>query len=456
MRKVELNTMSNIKYETIKKLVDTNGNKHRAAETLGCSYRSINRLIIVYKRFGKEGFLHGNTFKKPANAKSEELKEIIINLYKDKYYDANFVHFNELLKRIENINVSDYFIYKLFRSINILAPECTKRVYKKTQEIIKAKIDNKKKLTTEEQDLIVSRNILDPEENHARIPRTKYFGERVEIDASNHNWFGKNKSTLHGAIDCSTGAILALYFDKEETLKGYYGMFNQILMNYGAPYQFVADNRSVFIHNGLNKKNRVLEKNTKTQFGYACSLLGTNIKTSSIPQHKPRIEKLWHTLQKRLPVEFRVANIKTIEEANEFLNQYIPNYNLRFALPINYTTSVMELIDKNKINDFLSIYTTRSFKASTLKYNNKFYQAYKNDKLVNFKDKVEALVIKTYDNRMICNVDETIYKLVELLERRENSKEFDLKSDVKKKSNWVPPMDHPWKKASFLNYLKNH
>ncbi|MGN8857485.1 helix-turn-helix domain-containing protein, partial [Catenibacterium mitsuokai] len=48
------------KYEIIKKLVETNGNKKRAATRLGCTVRTINRLIIKYKEQGKKGFVHGN------------------------------------------------------------------------------------------------------------------------------------------------------------------------------------------------------------------------------------------------------------------------------------------------------------------------------------------------------------------------------------------------------------
>ena len=48
MRKVELRMNEQNKYEIIKKLVDTNGNKKRAATKLGCTVRTINRLIIKY------------------------------------------------------------------------------------------------------------------------------------------------------------------------------------------------------------------------------------------------------------------------------------------------------------------------------------------------------------------------------------------------------------------------
>lgn len=55
MRKVELRMNEQNKYEIIKKLVETNGNKKRAATRLGCTVRTINRLIIKYKEQGKKG-----------------------------------------------------------------------------------------------------------------------------------------------------------------------------------------------------------------------------------------------------------------------------------------------------------------------------------------------------------------------------------------------------------------
>ena len=58
------------------------------------------------------------------------------------------------------------------------------------------------------------------------------FGEEVQIDASEHIWFGNQKSHLHAAIDDSTGQVLAAYFDKQETLNGYYNIYYQILIKY--------------------------------------------------------------------------------------------------------------------------------------------------------------------------------------------------------------------------------
>ena len=50
------------------------------------------------------------------------------------------------------------------------------------------------------------------------------------MDASQHRWFGNIKTHLHAAIDDATNTIVALYFDYEETLNGYYNVFYQILI----------------------------------------------------------------------------------------------------------------------------------------------------------------------------------------------------------------------------------
>ena len=56
-----------------------------------------------------------------------------------------------------------------------------------------------------------------------------------------------------------------------------------------------------------------------TQFAYACQTLGVILNTTSVSQAKGRVERQFGTLQSRLTVELRLANIESIEQANEFL-----------------------------------------------------------------------------------------------------------------------------------------
>lgn len=66
MRKVELRMNEKYKYKIIKKLVETDGNKKRAASKLNCTVRTVNRLIIKYKSEGKSAFIHGNRGRVPS------------------------------------------------------------------------------------------------------------------------------------------------------------------------------------------------------------------------------------------------------------------------------------------------------------------------------------------------------------------------------------------------------
>ena len=107
IKKVELSMDEQKKYEVIKNLADhPNPNKERAALTLGCTVRHINRMLKGYKEQGKEFFIHGNRGRKPVSTISDETRSVVVDLYRSKYYDANFKHFTELLSKYEGIHIS--------------------------------------------------------------------------------------------------------------------------------------------------------------------------------------------------------------------------------------------------------------------------------------------------------------------------------------------------------------
>ncbi|MBU2704343.1 hypothetical protein Ga0466249_005512, partial [Sporomusaceae bacterium BoRhaA] len=60
-----------------------------------------------------------------------------------------------------------------------------------------------------------------------------------------------------------------------------------------------------------------------TQFGRSMGELGITLIPARSPQAKGRVERLWQTLQSRLPVEFKLAHISTVDQANAFLAKYI-------------------------------------------------------------------------------------------------------------------------------------
>ena len=460
MRKVELRMNEQEKYEVIKELVDHNGNKNRASKKLGISRRQIDRLIIKYKENGKSAFIHGNRSKKPVNALDNSISEDIILLYKTKYYDFNFSHFKEFLKKDENIDVSYDFIYKNLTKAGILSPKArkkTKREFKKKQLLEEKKINLA--MSDEQIEHIVSHEVA-LEDSHPRGEKPKYFGEIIEQDGSIHEWFGGFKTCLHLAIDKATSTIVGAYFDKQETLNGYYNVFYQILTNYGIPYKFLTDNRTVFNYMSLNPNKRTSDKDVLTQYGYACKQLGVELETTSVSQAKGLVERTNGTFQGRLVSELRLNNITTIDEANKYLiDIFVPYFNNRFSLDYKKFESVFEQSPNEEIINYtLAVLTPRKIdNGNSIKYQNKYYQPYLNNQLKCFMPKTDCLVIKAFNGDLLVTIDEQILELKELSRNERFSKEFDEVIEVKEKKKYIPPMTHPWKLSSFLKQIeKSH
>ena len=179
-------------------------------------------------------------------------------------------------------------------------------------------------MTDEQIDTIVNHEIA-LEDSHPRCEKPKYFGELIEQDGSIHVWFGNIKSCLHLAIDKATSTIVGAYFDNQETLNGYYHVLYQILTNYGIPYKFFTDNRTVFNYVSLNPDKRTSEKDVLTQYGYVCKQLGIELETSSVSQSKGLVERTNGTFQGRLVNELKLNGITTIEEAEvKEVKKYVP------------------------------------------------------------------------------------------------------------------------------------
>lgn len=458
MRKVELRMKEQKKYEVIKELVEHGGNKERAALKLGITIRQVNRLIIIYKERGKEGFVHGNRSRKPATTLNKSLSEDIILLYKTKYQDFNFSHFKEYLEEEENIKVSYKFIYDTLTKEGILSPKARKRTIK---EYIKKQLLKEKKINlamSEKQINEIVNHEINLEYSHPRGEKPKYFGEIIEQDGSIHLWFGDKKTCLHLAIDKATSIIVGAWFDNQETLNGYYHVLYQILNNYGIPYKFLTDNRTVFNYMLLNPDKRTSEKDVLTQYGYACKQLGIDLNTTSVSQAKGLIERTNGTFQGRLVNELKLNGITTIEEANKYLTEvFVPKFNSKFAMDYHKFKSVFEIAPSEEvINYTLAILTPRKIdNGNSIKYKNKYYQPYLNNEIKCFLPKTECLVINAYNGELLVAIDEQVLELKELSRNERFSKEFDEEVvEKQEKKKYIPPMTHPWKIEYFKNQIE--
>ena len=175
IRKVELSMDEQKKYEVIKSLADhPHPNKQRAAITLNCTVRHINRMLKGYKEQGKEYFIHGNRGRKPANTIPDETRSLVVDLYRTKYYDANFEHFTELLEKHEGISLSPSTIMSILEANYILSPKVTKAKQKRIKEQLQAQ---KKAAKTQKEAEQIQTNLVAVEDAHSRRPRAAYLGQ---------------------------------------------------------------------------------------------------------------------------------------------------------------------------------------------------------------------------------------------------------------------------------------
>ena len=272
-----------------------------AAETLGLSERQVQRLKKKVREEGASALVHKNTLKSPPHAIPDETIQKIVSMKKSVPFDtANFCHYREILSEHHEIDISYSSLYQILTSAGIKSPK-TRRRFKP----------------------------------HRRRKRRKQAGLLLQVDGTPFSWFkgDRRKYCIHGAIDDATGQVTALYMCKNECLYGYHQMMRRTIHNFGCPISLYADRHTIF--QSPNKEKAVIDPSVTvndTQFGRALKELGVELIPARSAQAKGRVERLWQTLQSRLPVEFGMRDIHTIDAANEFLATYIYAFNSQFAV----------------------------------------------------------------------------------------------------------------------------
>lgn len=321
----------------------------QVATALGLSERRVKQIKKEVKENGVKSIQHGNRGRKPKNTIPDETRKKILELRSSYEYEiSNFKHFQEILEERENIKISYSALYNILRNAGIKSP----------------KKHHKTKL-------------------HHRRKRKECEGMMLQADGTPFEWFDDGqKYSLHGFVDDATGKITGLYMCKNECLLGYLEVLRQTLENFGIPISLYPDKYSVFFppkkvddHITIEEQLNGREKGI-TQFGRIVEELGIEMFPASSPQAKGRIERLWETLQSRLVTEFRINNIKTMDEANKFLVEYIKIYNSKFAVkPASQKNVFLKLPKRYDIDELLCVRFERTIdNAGVFSLNNSKFQ----------------------------------------------------------------------------------
>jgi hypothetical protein len=233
-------------------------------------------------------------------------------------------------------------------------------------------------------------------------------------------------------------------------MEGYSELMRQGIERYGVPLSIYSDRHTIF-----RSPNETLtldeelagEKIPLSNFGKAMSELSIVHIKAMTPQAKGRIERLWITLQDRMPVELRLLGIRGIEEANEVLPELLKQHNERYGvIPTDAADAYRALEEGARLDYILAWRETRKVGTGcSIAYKNKIYVP--KDESVCFEARTTVEIRETFAGELI------IWhkgRAVELRKVEQAHRSIKQNASAKKEEAACtahrPAADHPWRR----------
>src|SRR5579885_3345382 len=275
-----------------------------AASVLGISERHCRRILAGYRKEGPAILAHGNRGRQPVSTIGEEVRKQVIVLATTTYAGTNQQHLRDLLEERNGIKLSRSSVHRSLVQAGLLQEPSRKKP-----------------------------------QHRRRRERKSQAGMLVQIEASPHDLLEGRGPRLHllGAIDDATGQLVAAVFRLQEDAAGYFELLWQLVKRHGRPLALYHDRHGIFQQTTrANEKDSLEEqlagKQEPTQFGRLLAELEITSIAARSPQAKGRVERLFGTLQGRLPIELGLAGACTLEQASAVLQQYLPRFSAQFAV----------------------------------------------------------------------------------------------------------------------------
>jgi len=324
-----------------------------AAAMLRLSVRQVFRLKARVRTQGARGIIHGNTGRRPANAKPLSLRQRVLELRETKFPKYNDYHFAEALEEEYRLKVNPETLRRWLRAGGIPA----------------------------------KRRHHSASNHRRRRERRARFGELVFIDGSPHPWLGPAlpSRTLILATDDATGMPLYGQFEPQETLNGCFSVFYHVSQRYGLPEALYLDRAGQFTttrHGGTH----VFQRDDKpTHFEIAMQSLAVELIFADSPQARGRGERINQSFQDRLVAELDHHHITDPAKATDYLNRvFIPKYAERFGVKPRDPNSAFRPIPEGlDLHTVLCAKTTREVaNDNTISYQGQIYQLKPNTRTV--------------------------------------------------------------------------
>lgn len=297
-----------------------------AADILGCSLRHFLRLRRRYEEGGLELLRDGRIHKPSPHRAADKEVEMITQLYAKRYRDMSVAHFYDWGVRNHGFT----------------------RSYNWTRETL-----NRAGLTT-------PTNRGGP--HRLRRERKSMCGMMIHQDGSTHEWVPGKWWDLIITMDDATSEILSGFFVEEEGTQSSLRGISEVIEKHGIFCTFYSDRGS---HYFLTREaGGKVDKSALTQVGRALKQLSIRHIPAYSPQARGRSERVFGTIQGRLPIELALKGITDMEEANRYLRDvYIPEHNAKFAVLPKLTESAFVPILGLDIKNILCIQEERTVRS---------------------------------------------------------------------------------------------
>ena len=323
--------------------------QREAAAELGLSIRQVKRLLYALKKRGDKAVVHGLRGK-PSNRRIEEDVE---------------------LKAVKVLSMPVYAGFGPTLAAEYLEKKHGIKASKETvrQWMIGGKLWRPKKEKVKQV--------------HVWRQRRSRFGELVQWDTSEHDWLEGRGEKLYliAMIDDATSRLFARFVRHDSTAENMKLLWSY-LEKFGRPVSFYTDKASLFQTAQKRKRDEPgVEKDPvempPTQIGRALRELAITWIAAHSPQAKGRVERNFGTAQDRLVKGMRVAGVKTIEQANEYLtNDYLAWWERELTVEAANPDDAHRRLDKShNLAASLSHVETRQVRPDyTLPWDGKFHR----------------------------------------------------------------------------------
>jgi len=267
-----------------------------ASEMLGITVRTFQRWAVRYEAEGEEGLADRRMGRRSPKRAPEEELERMLGLYRDKYADFTVKHFHEQMQTRHGY-VLGYTVTKLALHAAGLVRKAPKR-----------------------------------SAHRKKRPRRPFQGMMLHQDGSRHAWIeGLPAMDLIVTMDDATSEIYSAFLVEEEGTASTFLGLREVIGERGLFCSLYTDRGSHYFY--TPKAGEAVSKTQQTQVGRALSHLGIEHIAAYSPEARGRSERMFGTLQGRLPKDLRLAGITTVEAANAWLKtHYIAEHNAAFAI----------------------------------------------------------------------------------------------------------------------------